>query len=72
MLPDNLEYKVRLLDEHPEVGFVHSNLILIDERGKIIAPEIWNEDSRLDYIENPFSDVHRKVRLVGSSNIIRN
>ena len=52
MLPANLEYKVRLLDEHPGVGFVHSNLILIDEKGEIIAPEIWNEDSRLDYIEN--------------------
>jgi glycosyltransferase involved in cell wall biosynthesis len=52
MLPANLEYKVHLLDEHPEVGFVHSNLILIDEMGEIIAPEIWNEDSRRDYIED--------------------
>ncbi len=52
MLPDNLEFKVRLLDEHPDVGFVHSNLILIDNKGEVVAPEIWNEDSRRDYIEN--------------------
>jgi GT2 family glycosyltransferase len=52
MFPNNLENKVHLLDEHPEVGFVHSNLILIDDTGEIIAPEIWNEDSRHDYIEN--------------------
>lgn len=51
MLPDNLERKVHLLDEHPEVGIVHSNLILIDPEGGIIAQNIWNEDSRRDYIE---------------------
>jgi hypothetical protein len=52
MLPHNLEYKVNLLDKNPEVGFVHSNLILIDDKGEIIATEIWNKDSRKDYIEN--------------------
>ena len=52
MLPDNLQRKVQLLDEHPEVGIVHSNLILIDDTGKTIAPEIWGESSRHDYIEN--------------------
>jgi glycosyltransferase involved in cell wall biosynthesis len=51
MLPDNLQCKVHLLDEHPEVGFVHSNLILIDDTGETIAPEIWGDDSRRDYIE---------------------
>jgi glycosyltransferase involved in cell wall biosynthesis len=52
MLPDNLRRKVHLLDEHPEVGFVHSNLILIDDSGKTVASEIWEASSRLDYIEN--------------------
>ena len=51
MLPDNLECKVHLLDENPEVGFVHSNLILIDDCGETIAPEIWGDGSRRDYIE---------------------
>ena len=52
MLPDNLEHKVQLLDEHPEVGFVHSNLIVIDGNSKVVARDIWNEDSRRDYIED--------------------
>ena len=55
MLPDNLQSKVQLLDEHPDVGFVHSNLIMIDEKGKLLAPQIWNADSRLDYMENGVS-----------------
>jgi glycosyltransferase involved in cell wall biosynthesis len=55
MLRDNLELKVRLLDEHPEVGFVHSNILLIDTHGKVIAENIWSEDSRRDYIEDGFS-----------------
>ena len=52
MLPDNLEFKVHLLDEHLDVGFVHSNLILIDNKGEVVAPEIWYEGSRHDYIED--------------------
>jgi glycosyltransferase involved in cell wall biosynthesis len=52
MMPDNLERKVRLLDEHPDVGFVHSNLVLIDVKGEIVSQNIWNEDSRHDYIKN--------------------
>jgi glycosyltransferase involved in cell wall biosynthesis len=51
MLPENLERKIRLLDEHPEVGFVHSNLIVIDQDGKVVADHIWCNDSRRDYIE---------------------
>ena len=61
MLPDNLERKVRLLDEHPEVAFVHSNLILIDPEGKIIAHDIWNADTRRDYIEDGLTVFHRYV-----------
>jgi glycosyltransferase involved in cell wall biosynthesis len=52
MLPDNLKFKVNLLDEQPEVGFVHSNLIIIDDKGEVVAPEIWYEGSRHDYIED--------------------
>ena len=52
MLPENLERKIRLLDEHPEVGFVHSNLIVIDSDGEVFAENIWHEDSRRDYIED--------------------
>lgn len=59
MMPDNLERKVRVLDEHPDVGFVHSNLILIDEKGTVVSPNIWNEDSRHDYVENGM-DAFRK------------
>jgi len=52
MLPENLEQKVRLLDDHPEVGFVHSNIMLIDSKGEVIASNIWAEDSTRDYIED--------------------
>jgi glycosyltransferase involved in cell wall biosynthesis len=59
MMPNNIECKVRLLDEHPEVGFVHSNIILIDPQGEVIAWNIWNEDSRRDYIEVGLTGFHR-------------
>ena len=52
MMPENLACKVRILDEHPHVGFVHSNIKLFDQSGKIFADNIWCEDSRRDYIEN--------------------
>jgi glycosyltransferase involved in cell wall biosynthesis len=52
MLPDNLERKVKLLDEHPEVGFVHSNITVIDSKGEVVSWNIWNEDSRRDYVDD--------------------
>lgn len=55
MLPNNLELKVKMLEDHPEVGLVHSNIKLIDSKGKIIANNIWNPDSRRDYIEKGLS-----------------
>lgn len=51
MLPDNLERKVRLLDDNLNIGFVHSNIMLIDPQGGVIASNIWEEDSRRDYME---------------------
>lgn len=52
MMPDNLERKVELLDEHREVGFVHSNILLIDLKGEVVSQNIWNEDSRHNYLED--------------------
>lgn len=51
MLPQNLARKVAVLDAHPGVGFVHSNLVLIDEMGRRVAGEMWAEHSRRDYVE---------------------
>lgn len=59
MLPENLERKVRILEEHPEVGFVHSNLTRIDPEGRVIARQIWNEDSRREYFKNGLEVFHR-------------
>jgi len=70
MLPDNLERKVHLLDEHPDVGFVHSNLILIDEKGEIVAPQIWNEDSRRDYIEDGLTVIKKHLSYLPAGAII--
>jgi hypothetical protein len=47
------------LDKHPDVGFVHSNLILIDDKGAVVAPEIWYEGSRRDYIEDGLTAVKK-------------
>jgi glycosyltransferase involved in cell wall biosynthesis len=51
MLPGNLEAKVRVLDENPQVGFVHSNMILIDPEGRVVQPHSWSEAARKDSIE---------------------
>jgi glycosyltransferase involved in cell wall biosynthesis len=59
MLPENLERKVHLLDKQPDVGFVHSNLILIDDKGTVVAPEIWYQGSRRDYIEDGLTAVKK-------------
>jgi glycosyltransferase involved in cell wall biosynthesis len=50
MLPENIERKVAVLDKHPSVGFVHSNLLLINGQGEVIS-EHWVPDSTRDYLE---------------------
>jgi glycosyltransferase involved in cell wall biosynthesis len=50
MLPENLERKVRVLDEHPSVGFVHSNVGFIDQEGAHL--DLTKFDAGNDYIEN--------------------
>jgi glycosyltransferase involved in cell wall biosynthesis len=69
MLPGNLERKIRILDENPEVGFVHSNLFLINSKGETVASDIWNEDSRKDYIDKGIDVFYRFVSSIhyGSS-----
>jgi glycosyltransferase involved in cell wall biosynthesis len=70
MLPENLERKVHILDENADVGLVHSNLILIDEKGEVIASEIWNADSRRDYVEDGLTVFHRYLScLSGGASI---
>ena len=49
MLPQNIERKVALLNANPQVGFVHSNVLMIDEQGQVLS-EHWEADSRQDYI----------------------
>lgn len=69
MLPDNLARKVLLLDEHPGVGFVHSNIFLIDSDGNIVEENIWNKDSARDYIEDGSAVFYRFLEYLplGSS-----
>jgi len=50
MLPENLELKAKVLDENPQVGFVHSNLYWVDEGGNVLSE--WLEDAQRDYIED--------------------
>jgi glycosyltransferase involved in cell wall biosynthesis len=49
MVPTNLERKVALLERHPQVGFVHSNLVRIDEHGRPLA-EHWAREATRDGI----------------------
>jgi glycosyltransferase involved in cell wall biosynthesis len=49
MMPQNIEKKVALLAANPQVGFVHSNVLMIDDQGQILS-EHWELDSRHDYI----------------------
>jgi glycosyltransferase involved in cell wall biosynthesis len=51
MLPDNLGLKIKLLEDNRDVGFVHSNLMLIDPRGKVLAENMWAKETRSDYIK---------------------
>ena len=50
MLPENLELKVRILDEHPKVGLVHSDVLFIDQDGKRL--DLTKFDAKQDYIED--------------------
>jgi glycosyltransferase involved in cell wall biosynthesis len=50
MRPDNLARKVKVLDGHPQVGFVHSNIERIDADGRVFG-EHWHPDSRRDYVD---------------------
>jgi glycosyltransferase involved in cell wall biosynthesis len=58
MLPANLEQKVRVLDEHPSVGYVHSDLVLIDAEGTPMAQR-WNVEATRDYVEPGLQVFHR-------------
>jgi glycosyltransferase involved in cell wall biosynthesis len=49
MTPQNIEKKVALLESHPQVGFVHSNVLMIDDEGHVLS-EHWEVDSRRDYV----------------------
>ena len=50
MLPDNLALKVRILDEHPKVGLVHSDVLFMDQDGKPL--DLTKFDAKKDYIED--------------------
>ena len=70
MLPQNLARKVACLDAHPGVGFVHSNIMLIDQAGAVLATQSWAEDSRRDYVESGASVFHRFVMNMPNASLI--
>jgi len=49
MLPGNLAAKVAMLDAHPGVGMVHSNIERIDSTGKVVG-EHWDTTLREDAV----------------------
>ncbi len=60
MLPQNLAAKMRFLELHPEVGFVHSNFHVIDEQGKIIAGN-WAKNSDHDCVMDKLYSFERLI-----------
>jgi glycosyltransferase involved in cell wall biosynthesis len=64
MMPDNLKRKVRLLNEHSDVGLVHSNICIIDPLGKVVSQNIWARESRKDYVEKGMTIFHRLLRAL--------
>lgn len=51
MFPDNLALKVRILEENPKVGLVHSDVLSIDQEGKPLNL-IQFKEAKKDYIED--------------------
>lgn len=49
MLPGNLAPKVKLLDTHPQVGMVHSNMLGMDGTGQPVDYP-WVKDHQADFI----------------------
>jgi glycosyltransferase involved in cell wall biosynthesis len=49
MMPQNIEKKVALMQANPRVGFVHSNVLMIDDCGQVLS-EHWESDSWRDYV----------------------
>ncbi len=49
MMAQNIERKVELLEANPRVGFVHSNVLMIDDQGRVLS-EHWESDSRRDHV----------------------
>ena len=50
MLSENLSNKVQILDEHPEVGLVHSNTYDVDEKGNILRMSNWFAEQKEDCV----------------------
>jgi hypothetical protein len=65
MMPDNLERKLEVLDDHSQAGFVHSNFYVINAEGAIIS-EHWAEVSKHDYV-SPGLDIFRRLITEGDS-----
>lgn len=49
MCAENLSAKLSVLKGHPAVGFVHSNIFVIDNEGNVIQ-EHWEARSKQDYV----------------------
>jgi len=50
MLPDNLALKVSILDEHPKVGLVHSDVLFMDKDGEPL--DLTKFNVKRNYIED--------------------
>jgi glycosyltransferase involved in cell wall biosynthesis len=60
MMPQNLEKKARILDEHPDVGLVHSDVIAIDQDGIPLDMPMFTE-SKSHYVEDGRKSLERYI-----------
>lgn len=68
MFPENLELKTKVLDANPQVGFVHSNVLWVDEKGGFLRE--WLDEARQDYIEDGKEVFHRYIRRMPKGALI--
>ena len=67
MLPDNLEKKVRMLQDAPRMLFVHSAVEVIVDRSAPRVPAEWMEQSKNDFVAD---GLHCLPRLILEGNRI--
>ncbi len=72
MFPNNIEKKVKVLDDYPNVGMVHSNIFQIDKSGNVLDTH-WAKKYADDYVipgREYFGQLFREGNLVCAPSVL--